>query len=394
MGEVNRLAEERAAADQEEEEKARLRDAEEKAKKGLEMSTADVFSKASEIDNAGINLEKQKAEAEKKTTFYEQEITPEIRLSYEQIMKKVLPPYKAGETPEIVARNEYEQFDAQLVKLLNERATINNDVGAKNILNALAIEQQTRVAAATETLKGVLAMGDPMRMEGAIVRLAREDKIDEAFLLLLEANADQARNAGANGPAQLMDKLRKRAMEEKDKQASSKEIRLLRQLLRTDDSKEREKIIEQAFEPKNALIVPGTAENAAKAVDGEAPEQEKPMPDVPPPDFIDACKAVLLNFGNVGSDDGERGDLASRIKQIAAEAEVVATRIYGKGMTLREQQDRAWEETTTSIFDLEKMEINAERMGESAPWTNPNMSEDDLFPPGFDAKGRMQVGGG
>ena len=125
-------------------------------------------------------------------------------------------------------------------------------------------------------------------------------------------------------------------------------------------------------------------------MDGEQPEQEKPMPDVPPPNFINACKAVLLNFGNLGSDD-DRGDLASRIKQIASEAEVVATRIYGKGMTLREQQDRAWKEQTTSIFDLERMEIEAERIGDRAPWTNPDANDDIL--PGFDATGKMKIGG-
>lgn len=128
-----------------------------------------------------------------------------------------------------------------------------------------------------------------------------------------------------------------------------------------------------------------------KAIDGEQPEQEKPMPDVPPPDFINACKAVMLNFGNLEY-DGDRGDLASRIKQIAAEAEVVATRIYGQGMSVRDQQDRAWAEQTTSIFDLEKMELEAEARGESAPWTNPN-ADDDMLLPGFDAKGRMKVGG-
>jgi hypothetical protein len=116
------------------------------------------------------------------------------------------------------------------------------------------------------------------------------------------------------------------------------------------------------------------------------------MPEVPPPDFINACKAVLLNFGNLGTDGDDRGDLASRIKKIAAEAEVVATRIYGKGMTLREQQDRMWEQATTSIFDLERMEIEAERMGDQAPWTNPN-ADDDTFIPGFDKDGRMQIGG-
>ncbi len=136
--------------------------------------------------------------------------------------------------------------------------------------------------------------------------------------------------------------------------------------------------------------VEGSASNAAKALDGELPDEEKPMPDVPPPDFINACKAVLLNFGNLSSDD-DRGDLSSRIKQIANEAEVVATRIYGKGMSLREQQDRAWKEQTTSIFDLETLEIDAERRGESAPWSNPG--NDDILP-GFDTSGKMRVGGG
>ena len=77
----------------------------------------------------------------------------------------------------------------------------------------------------------------------------------------------------------------------------------------------------------------------AKADDefAEADSEEKPMPDVPPPDFINCCKAVLLNFGNLEIDE-ERGDLSVQIKQIASEAEVVATRIYGKGMSSREQQ--------------------------------------------------------
>lgn len=135
--------------------------------------------------------------------------------------------------------------------------------------------------------------------------------------------------------------------------------------------------------------VEGTSANAAKALDGDRPDEEKPMPEVPPPDFINACKAVLLNFGNLSSDD-DRGDLSSRIKQIANEAEVVATRIYGKGMTVREQQDRAWKETTTSIFDLETLEIDAERRGDSAPWANPD--NDDILP-GFNSEGKMRIGG-
>lgn len=55
------------------------------------------------------------------------------------------------------------------------------------------------------------------------------------------------------------------------------------------------------------------------------------------------------------------------------------------------QQDRAWKDQTTSIFDLETLEIEAERRGETAPWANPD-GGDELFP-GFGPDGKMQIGG-
>jgi len=323
-----------------------------------------------------------------KVSFYDEVLTTEIRTSYEAVCKKVLPPYKPGDTPTSIVFKYYDQFDAQFIKVLRERID-NGDNDAQEVLDALSVEQEKRMAVATETIKEVLSMGDPMRMEGRVVKLAKEGKIDEPFLLLMEANANQALAAGANGPAQLMNRLSKRAYEEKDKQSTSKEIKLLRQLLRAEDTDERAALLEDAFTPKVGLLVPGTAENAMKAADGEQQDEEKPMPEVPPPDFINACKAVLLNFGNLSSDD-DRGDLSDRIKQIAAEAEAVATRIYGAGMNTREQQDRAWKEETTSIFDLETLELDAEQRGESAPWANEN--DDDILP-GFGTDGRMKVGG-
>ena len=62
-------------------------------------------------------------------------------------------------------------------------------------------------------------------------------------------------------------------------------------------------------------------------------------------------------------------------------------------MSLREQQYQMWETQTTSIFDLETLEIEAERNGEVAPWTNPNSNDDEFSMPGFDKDGRMQIGG-
>lgn len=387
---LSREAEERAAAEKEDAEKERVAAAEREMEAGRAMSGTDVLKRAAAMDTAGVDATvKENSEGSVKQTFYEKELTPEIRKSYEEMCSKVLPPYKAGDTPASIVFNYYDQFDAQFIKVLNERAQ-NGDADSQSVLDALSVEQQKRVNAATENIREVLSKGELMRMEGAIVKLAKEGKVDEPFLLLLEANADQARAAGATGPAELMTKLRERAMAEKDKQSASKEIRLLRQLLRETDSNEREKLLEEAFTPKEALIVPGTAANAKKAIDGEAPDEEKPMPDVPPPDFINCCKAVLLNFGNLNIDE-ERGDLSVQIKIIASEAEVVATRIYGKGMSAREQQDRAWKEQTTSIFDLETLEIEAERRGDTAPWANPD-GGDELFP-GFGPDGKMSIGG-
>ena len=227
-------------------------EAEKEAEAGRQMSNADVLRKAAKIGEVDVG-EGADGSVEKKN-FFDEDLTPEIRMSYEDSLKKLLPPYKTGETPATVVAANYEKFDAQFVKVLTERST-NGDEDSASLLAALGDEQSKRIGAATETLKGVLSLAEPMKMEGAIVRLAREGKIDEPFLLLLEANESQARDAGATGPAELMKKLRFRAAEEKDKLVSSKEIRLIRKLLRAADSIEREKLLEEAFTPKESLLV-------------------------------------------------------------------------------------------------------------------------------------------
>ena len=255
--ELSKAAEEREAKEADDKERSRIAEAEAEMEKGKAMSGADLLRKAAAVDTARVDSalkEKLGGEAAAKKTFYDTDLTPEIRMSYEDMCKNVLPPYKPGDTPASIVMKYYEQFDAQFIKVLNERAS-NGDSDSQAVLDALAAEQQKRVNAATEALKDVLSKGDPMRMEGAIVKLAKEGRIDEAFLLLLEANADQARAAGATGPAELMMKLKQRATQEKDKQAASKEIKLLRQLLREPNANEREKILTDAFTPKTALIV-------------------------------------------------------------------------------------------------------------------------------------------
>ncbi|GMH70188.1 hypothetical protein TrVE_jg2419 [Triparma verrucosa] len=356
------------------------------AEAGRSMSDSDVIRKASKVDTAGIDA--AVASDTTKKTFMESEITPEIRQSYQPLMKKLLPPYKPGETVEMVVRKNYEMVDAQLIKCLVEKK--GNEEGSEEVLSAISAIQEMKVAAATESLKKVLGAGDPARMEGEIIKLARDGGVDESFLLLLEANINQATAAGATDVAAVMNKLKLKAETEKDKQQTAPEIQLLRKLMRTEDTKDRERLLEDAFTPKEKLLVKGTTENAEKALTGEAPEEEKAMPDVPPPDFINACKAVMLNFGNVSSDNQ---DVMKKIQTIAAEAEIVATRIYGKGMSPQEQQDRAWKEESTSIFDLERMELDAMSRGEQAPWSKDSSEDEDMLGGMFDKDGKMRIGG-
>ena len=253
--ELSRLAEERMQKEEEEKEAARLANLEAEATEGRSLSGSDLLKRANKVNTAGVDQELEKQEqSTEKVSFINSELTPEIRMSYESLVKQLLPPYQPGESVNSVVYVNYDKIDAQLVKVLTELAE-NGDADAKSVLSALGEEQQKRLAAATELLKEVLSAGDPPRMEGKIVKFARDGRIDEPFLLLLEANANQAKTAGAAGPAQLMMRLKQKAVEEKDKKSSSKEITLLRKLLREESSTERQNMIEDAFTPRENILV-------------------------------------------------------------------------------------------------------------------------------------------
>lgn len=125
--------------------------------------------------------------------------------------------------------------------------------GSDEVLAAISKVQEEKVAAATASLKKVLAAGSPDRMEGEIIKLAREGGVDESFLLLLEANMNMALEAGASGPAEVMRRLKSKAESEKDKQQTAPEIVLLRKLMREEDNKAREALLEEAFTPKEKV---------------------------------------------------------------------------------------------------------------------------------------------
>ena len=83
------------------------------------MTNAEVLKKATAINTASAGVDE--AEKKEKKSFYDQDLTPEIRMSYEKMLKKVLPPFEqAGDSFESIVFKFYDQFDAQFVKVLNE----------------------------------------------------------------------------------------------------------------------------------------------------------------------------------------------------------------------------------------------------------------------------------
>lgn len=250
--------------------------------------------------------------------------------------------------------------------------------GAKieRIIELVNEEASRQVQTATENLQMVLTSGPPQAMETSIVKLGNQNQLSETFLLLLKANIDQAQAAGAKEPAEVMERLLTRARLVLDNKKSPAQ-KLLSELLRTESRETRIEILEKAFTPHEQIFLSATD------------DASEPMPDVNPPDFIEAAKGIIRNFGNMEIEKGVT--VIERVTKCVAEAEQVSTSIYGESMTAEEQQDRMWKDGTISIWDLETLEQQAEIQGEQMPWHQD--VDESKFMDGFNKKGQKLIGG-
>ena len=92
---------------------------------------------------------------------------------------------------------------------------------------------------------------------------------------------------------------------------------------------------------------------------------------------MNVLRTFVESFGNV-----EDFKIMDRAKALIEEAQEVATALYGEGMTPREQQKRAWDQKSVSIWDLESYEEELMLRGEEAPWHTDdldNQSPEDVL---------------
>lgn len=262
-----------------------------------------------------------------------------------------------GVTLQEVAKKHYDLCDYEFQQMLQAEAKECLAVGADleaqiytDILAAVNAEMAVRIGSAQERLMKILSKGDPMAMEAEAVAMARRNEADEALVLLIEVNAQQAREAGATDAATLLEKIKRRIYDEKERKLPD-EQRLLRKLLRLDNSEDRKGLLFAAFKPQ-------------KSANSEGEISELP-PLVTPPAFINMVRGFIQNFGNV---DGY--NMMGRAQAIVDEAQVVATELYGEGMSPRDQQRLMFEKNTLSVWDLANYEEQAMMSGEEIPWEN------------------------
>ncbi len=275
----------------------------------------------------------------------------------------------------------HDMCDLQFVNLLEYRrgaggddAQLCADVG--KAINAIT---ERRLNAAATRLQAVMRAGAVPKMLTKLSDLVLRGEIDAPFLELLQVNLQQAQAAGPAGApaAEVMKTLLSRVKDLLDEQVEP-EKKLMRALLRTEDKEARATIFKNAFRPKSAIALGDVTDAEIEETDTEC--------EVTPPAFIAACKALILNFGNIEADG-----FADRLRSLIDEAEVVATELYGKSLTPKEQQQKAWDEGTVSVFDLEAHEKLAEMDGETMPWHNDKF--DAMLPDGFTKEGIKKIGG-
>jgi len=265
----------------------------------------------------------------------------------------------------------YDRLDMRFLERLSERLEGAGEAdGAREALQGISSAIQScmseRIQKASQALQTVLRAGTPEAMTRQLMLLNAKGGLDSNVIMLLEANIDQAGKAGAAPAVKVMTMLRERAMEFKD-QSMPDEVRVIRQLLRTDGEAARRAILAEAFKPREAVFMADGKKTKTQAVDGRK--------------FVKALATLMEKFGNV--DD----KFMDKLQSIAREAQAVATELFGTGeRDVKSRQDDAWSKGAVSVWDLESLEETYETTGDQPPWYKPSSG-------GWDENGNMVIGG-
>eukprot|EP00596_Hydrurales_sp_CCMP1899_P009979 CAMPEP_0119051438 /NCGR_PEP_ID=MMETSP1177-20130426/73051_1 /TAXON_ID=2985 /ORGANISM="Ochromonas sp, Strain CCMP1899" /LENGTH=615 /DNA_ID=CAMNT_0007030637 /DNA_START=289 /DNA_END=2136 /DNA_ORIENTATION=+ len=276
--------------------------------------------------------------------------------SFQSIMKRFQGTTENYSLEEAVEEH-YDLCDYEFMNMLKSEVDAcyaeGADIEAKEyetLLETVNIVMVKRIGGAQDRLKRILDKRTLPAMETELVAMIRRNEVDEALILLIEANIQQAELAGANQAVEVLKRLNKRINDDKDKKLPD-EVRLLRALMRIEVSEERKGLLYDAFKAQKIM----TEEEGV--TDGP--------PLISPPMFINTVRQFIQSFGNI-----DAFNIMDRALAVIDEAQVVATDLYGSGMTKREQQQMMFEKKSISVWDLASYEEKSLLSGEDVPWKN------------------------
>lgn len=276
--------------------------------------------------------------------------------TFENILKRFqnLP---EGTTLAKAVELNYELCDYEFMDALKKEAAVCFSEGAEiegqlylDLLTEINNFMAVNIGNAQDRMKRILSKRTLPAMESEIVSMVRKNEVDEALVLLIEANLQQAEAAGVQQAVDVLRKLSERIKLERERLLPD-EQRLLRALLRLTDAAKRKELLFEGFKPYKSM--------------GSDGEMKEGPPLISPPSFINLVRQFITNFGNV-----DKFDIMGRAELIINEAQEIATDLYGEGMSPREQQKLMFEKNTVSVWDLADFEYHAELSGEEVPWRN------------------------
>ncbi len=320
-----------------------------------ELSMDQVKRKMQEVQ-MGSTGEKNEDKSESKIKLPEFTVKIDKKETFMNVLQRFQDKPVSMTLEECISLN-YDLCDYEFLDMLKKEIAICYQEGAnieaqqyQEIYDGINVEMARRVGNAQDKLQRILAKRTLPAMESEIVAMVRRNEIDEALTLLIEANTQQAEQAGAKQAADVLRKLTARIMLEKERKLPD-EQRLLRALIRVQDPKKRKELIFEAFKPSKSM--------------GQEGEINDGPPLISPPAFINVVRQFITNFGNV-----DKFNIMDKAQLIIDEAQEIATQLYGEGMSPRDQQKMMFEKNTLSVWDLADFEYNAELSGEDIPWRN------------------------
>jgi hypothetical protein len=192
-----------------------------------------------------------------------------------------------------------ESFDI----FLNERISALSTEEEKRSLGRVRYEvncaRQRKLQQADQILRGILSAGGLKQMEAKLTYHLRKFEIDMAFMVILQLNIEDAREANSTLAVQVLTHLETMINEYQDT-LTSPPVRLLRLLLRTDDVNIRKQMLRQKLLIGNNTLMADGKVDLAK--DTRSPQCEHIIvnaveswggADVEPYDLLDTITDVL-----------------------------------------------------------------------------------------------------